>query len=199
MKKYPVVYGKIEGRYYLSTYKIGAYSIRSLSEEGTFYSDNISLNRKLEFKPTILIRNPEKRFYSGLVQTSLHIYTNKKHKLYTFKVPDDIYQSSFFTRLLNNNWDDIKDDPNLFPYHEFAYKFAHKNNLNILDLDEWKPNGLTEEMKHSNKDRYNELDKVFYKNKLNQESKQKIENYLQDELKFYKLCKIGKKENLNLI
>lgn len=196
MKRHPVVYGKIEGEYYLSTYKIGAYSIRSLSEEGTFCNDNISLNSKLEFKPTILIRNPKKRFYSGLVQASLHIYTNKKHKLYTFKVPDDIYKCSFFARLLNNNWEDIKHDPNLFPYHEFVYKFSNINKLQTIDIEDWHPPGQTKEMKHSNKKRYSEIDKVFNKNKLVPKILDEINKYLEIETYFYNLSKTKKQANL---
>lgn len=189
MERYPVVYGKVDGQYYLTTYKIGAYTLRSLSEEGTFHNNTIFLNTKLNFKPCILIRNPKKRFYSGLVQTSLHIYTNKKHKLYTFKVPDDIYKSSFFTRLLNNNWNDIKDDPNLFPYHEFVYKFSNINKLEIIDIENWNPIGQTTEMKHSNSKRYSEIDKVFDNNNLNIETLNTINNYIEKETYYYNLCK----------
>lgn len=182
MKLHPIVYGKLDGNYYLTTYKIGAYTLRSLSEDGTFQSDTISLNTKLKFNPCILIRNPKKRFYSGLVQASYDIR-------YRHHLPYDIYQSSFFSRLLNEHWDDIMYDPNLSPYHEFVYKFSNINKLDTLDIEDWHPIGQTQEMRHTNSKRYLEIDKVFTENKLNFETLKKINNYLDKETYYYNFCK----------
>lgn len=197
MVKVSAVYGEINNLYFLTTYKIGANTVSSLSKTGTLKFKNITLDTKLNFNPTILVREPTKRFYSGLVQTALHIYTNTKHKLYKFKVPDDIYKSTFFTRLLNEHWDVIMYDPNLAPYHEFAYKFSKLNNFYTMDIEDWHPTGQTSEMKHSNSERYSEIDKVFSGTKLNVEIIKKINKYLEIENYYYKLC-VGKNQ-ANLI
>jgi len=197
MVKVSAIYGEINNLYFLTTYKIGANTVSSLSKTGTLKFENITLDTKLNFNPTVLVREPIKRFYSGLVQTALHIYTNTKHILYKFKVPDDIYKSTFFTRLLNEHWDVIMYDPNLAPYHEFAYKFSKLNNFYTMDIEDWHPTGQTSEMKHSNSERYSEIDKVFSGNKLNVETIKKINKYLEIENYYYKLC-VGKKQ-VNLI
>lgn len=196
MLRISAVYGKIEDHYFLTTYKIGANTVSSLSKKGTLNSKNISLSTTFDFNPTVLIRQPKKRFYSGLVQTALHIYTNTKHKLYKFKVPNDIYKSTFFTRLLNEHWDEILYDPNLAPYHEFAYRFSNKNNFNTMDIEDWKPNGQTNEMKHSNSARYLEIDKAFAGGNINTKVLNKINNYLDLENYYYNLCKNEKQSIL---
>jgi hypothetical protein len=191
MKIFPTVYGKIEGVYYLTTYKIGANSVMNLADVKTKGNKNLDINSELKFKPTILIRDPYDRFFSGLVQCALHMFTNRKHPLFNTSIPGDIYKSSFFARILNNSWYHVVRDPNLAPYHEFVYRYSNKHKLTVLDIKDWKPKKQTEELKHSNKERYPEIKKALFNDSIKPDVQQKIQEYLDIETHYYNLCKKG--------
>jgi len=99
-----IVIGSIQGKNYLTTFKIGSQVIRELSNDWqvtTWQQEDINLTDK---ETTLLIRNPYTRFYSGIVQATVFIRP-KTIPSFDFKdVPHWDKCDNFFIHNLNNYW-----------------------------------------------------------------------------------------------